>query len=128
MEAKVYQHIARKMDAYIRCMESPDSGWTNIHRESIESLVESYMPSGSGIDAGISFDFANSSPNKLIFAFGFHHMNENGYYDGWTAHKLIVSPSLAFGMDMRITGRNRNYIKEYLYQTFEYALNLIVDA
>lgn len=128
MEAKLYAHIARKMGAYVRCMESPDSGWTNLHMESIESLVAGYMPSGSGIDSGTSFDFARSTSDKLVFTFGYHHMNENGYYDGWTEHKCIVIPSLAFGIDIKITGRDRNGIKDYLYQTFEYALNTLVEA
>ena len=128
MKQKLYKHLARKMDAYIRCMETPDNDFTNKHKESIETLVYQYMPSGSGIDAGINFDFTNSTANKLVLTFSYHHMDESGYYDGWTEHKLIVTPSLAFGFDMKITGRDKNATKDYLYQTFDYALRLEVEA
>ena len=74
-------------------------------------------PSGSGIDCGTKLDSA-SSPEKLIFFIEFHHMNEVGYYDGWTQHKLIITPSLVFYYDMKITGPNRNGIKEYLYDIY----------
>lgn len=124
MEAKLYQHIARKLEA----MESCTDEWKDKHAHSIESMTLGYMPSGSGIDTGTKFSFENSKPNKLVFEFSYHHMNENGYYDGWTEHKLIVTPNLWSGFDMRITGPNRNDVKEYFYQVFEYALNLEVDA
>jgi hypothetical protein len=127
MTEKLYVRMARTMDAYIRCNESPDHGWTDKHHESLESMVDNYMPSGSGIDTGTTLDFARSSPNKLVFLFGYHHMDENGYYDGWTDHKCIVTPSLAFGIDIKITGSNRNDIKDYLYQTFEMALTQEVE-
>ncbi len=45
-------------------------------------------------------------------------MDENGYYCGWTEHNLIVTPSFKFGYDMRIPGKDKNQIKEYLYQIF----------
>jgi hypothetical protein len=74
-------------------------------------------PSGSGIDNGTILD-DTSKPDKLVFSFGFHHMNEAGYYDGWTEHKAIVTPSLCDSFNLRITGRDRNQIKDYLYDVF----------
>lgn len=75
------------------------------------------LPSGSGIDAGCKMIREECTTKKMVFSFGFHHLNENGYYDGWTAHKLIVTPGWA-GPDLKITGRDRNQIKDYLYQLF----------
>jgi hypothetical protein len=86
-------------------------------RDAIDKLCE-LLPHGSGIDSGIKFDSKNSKPDRLIFTFGFHHMNENGYYDGWTDHALIITPCLQDGYNLRITGRNRNDIKDYLYGLF----------
>jgi hypothetical protein len=54
-------------------------------------------------------------------------MDENGMYDGWTYHKLIVVPDLYNDFYTNITGRNKNYIKDYLYEIFEYALREEVD-
>ena len=84
------------------------------------------LPHGSGIDAGCEIDIPNSSQKKVVIIFSFHHMDENGYYDGWTDHKLIIKPEFS-GYDMRITGVNKNQIKDYLYDTFSYYLDEIVE-
>ena len=80
------------------------------------------MPSGSGIDSGTKLDFDRSKPNRLVFTAPYHHMNDDGMYDGWTDHDIIVTPDLGFGFDLRITGRDRNQIKDYLGDTFAEAL------
>jgi hypothetical protein len=53
----------------------------------------------------------------------FHHMNENGMYDGWTDHQIIITPSFISGFDIRVTGRNMKGIKEYLIDLFHYVLS-----
>jgi len=45
-------------------------------------------------------------------------MNEHGFYDGWTEHRITVKPSLAFGFELTISGRDRNEIKDYLSDVF----------
>jgi hypothetical protein len=82
----------------------------------LEKILE-LLPSGSGIDSGIQFDEDKSNPNKLIFKFSFHHMSSDGYYDGWTEHKLIIKPEFG-SFDLNITGKDRNMIKDYLYDMF----------
>jgi hypothetical protein len=84
------------------------------------------LPSGSGIDSGTKIDLDKSHAEKIIFYFGFHHMDENGFYDGWTEHTLVVTPSFT-GINLRIGGRDRNQIKEYLYDTYDYALTCEVE-
>lgn len=104
-------------DAYLNCIKSNNTEWKDKHEAKIETMLEA-LPHGSGIDDGVKFDSQRSTPEKLIFTFGFHHMDENGYYDGWSEHELIITPSLQFGYRMEITGKDRNQIKEYLYQLF----------
>ena len=82
-------------------------GYKDIHEEKLNELID-LLPSGSGIDAGIKFDWDKSTKDKLIFNFGFHHMNETGYYDGWTEHQIIITPSLADKFNLKITGKDRN--------------------
>jgi hypothetical protein len=51
-------------------------------------------------------------------------MDENGYYDGWTNHKLIVKPELSeSGFDLHITGPDKNFVKDYLYDLFDHILS-----
>lgn len=89
----------------------------------LEAIFQA-LPSGSGIDAGIQLN-DKSTAQKIMFNFGFHHMNENGYYEGWTEHKLTITPNFG-SFDIRISGTNRNGIKEYLYDLF-YDLFKVTD-
>lgn len=58
----------------------------------------------------------------------YHFMNDAGMYDGWEDYKLIVTPSLTGDFDMRITGKNKGDIKEYLYDAFRSALSEITHV
>ena len=97
---------------------------TNCERqwEMIEDL-QKLLPSGSGIDSGCKIDLVKSTKNKIKIDFGYHHTNESGMYDGWTDHTVTIEPCLAFGFSLKISGRDRNQIKDYLYETFDYVLN-----
>lgn len=126
---KLYRKLAQLVGAYQRC-KSPDANeaqreWAAKHEESIRALVSRHMPHGSGLDSDRSgkLDLETSTEEKLVFWADFHHMGENGSYDGWTEHVVTVRPSLAFGFRLSISGPDRNDIKEYLTQAFEFALN-----
>jgi hypothetical protein len=116
--SKFYSRIANCFVAHENCCKSGNNEWANKHIQTIEELVENYLPHGSGFDSGTEFIWDESNRNKLVFATAFHHMNEGGYYDGWSEHKVIVTPDLLFGFNIKITGRNRNDIKEYIAQCF----------
>lgn len=116
---KVYQKIASTVFALRNCT---DNDWCERHDERLSRLVRDYMPSGSGFNNGTSIDI-DSCSGRLVFCADFHHMNEHGYYGGWTEHKIIVKPDLVFGFDICVTGRNKNDIKEYIADTFHHALN-----
>jgi len=62
-----------------------------------------------------------------MFRADFHHMDENGYYDGWSEHVVTVKPSLCFDILITVSGRNVRDIKEYILDTFDYLLNVLVD-
>ena len=120
---KLYQELASRIQARLNCAESGNVEWFEKHEARIEELVKNYMPSGSGFDCGTKIDLDKSTPEKLVFYTDFHHMNEVGYYDGWTEHRITVRPSLAFGFTLTISGKNRNEIKDYIHQAFDCALN-----
>lgn len=116
----MYRELARLLAAQENCRKSNNSEWEDKHGESIARLMQ-WFPSGSGIDNGTKLDDSSTS-ERLVFTFGYHHMNEGGYYDGWTEHTLIVKSSLQWEIDTRITGRNRNDIKEYLHEIYHRTL------
>ena len=120
---KRYQVIASAVQARANCAKTLDTHqeWFDRWTETIENETRN-LPSGSGIDAGVKFDFDKSTAGKLVFHFGFHHRDAGGYYDGWNDYTLTVTPSPQFGFHAKITGVNRNDIKDYLYEIFQYAL------
>lgn len=127
MQRKLYQHIASRLQAFDNCERSDNLEWSRKHHAILDELVRVLMPSGSGFDSGTRFDWDESKPNRLVFITSFHHMNDGGMYDGWTEHTVIITPNLALGFDLRITGRDRNDIKDYIGETFHAALSTDVD-
>lgn len=128
----LFSLIASTLEAYANCTrngatQSQKAEWTARHRDAIYDLVENFMPSGSGIDSGTKIDWEGSTPLRLVFLTAYHHMNEGGFYDGWTEHKVIVTPSLTRSFDLKVTGRDRNRIKDYLFETFASALETEID-
>jgi hypothetical protein len=74
-------------------------------------------PHGSGLDSETTIDL-EASKGKLVFNTSFHHMNEAGYYDRWTEHKVIIKPSLEYDFTITVAGRNHNQIKDYIADVF----------
>jgi hypothetical protein len=117
----LYQELAQLVAARLRCLADVNP-WAEKHEQRIMNLVSEYMPSGSGFDNGTLLDWELSNGNKLVFTTSYHHMNDTGMYDGWTEHDVIVKPDLQFGFELCISGHNRNDIKDYIAEAFEYAL------
>jgi hypothetical protein len=114
------QQLSSTIEAYHNCIKSGNAEWADNHHETIRN-IEKNLPSGSGIDCGTKIDLDNSTSDKIILLVSFHHMDDNGYYDGWSEHEIIVTPAF-YGIDIRITGKNRNDIKEYLTELYDYEL------
>jgi len=81
-------------------------------------IVNQYLPSGSGFDAGTHFDVEQSTDTKLVFYTSFHHMNDHGSYTRWTEHKITVTPTFS-GFDIKVWGRDFYDIKEFIASCFD---------
>lgn len=127
MKKPLFQALASTLEAIQNCEKSGNTEWHQRHMTRIGRLAKDNLPSGSGFDAGSGIDVDASKPNRLVLYTSFHHMNDDGYYDGWTEHTVIVTPSLAFGFDLRVTGRDRRDIKDYIAETFQYNLEQEVE-
>jgi hypothetical protein len=122
MERKLYQEMASLLNARATCARTGNDEWFAKHTDSLEELTREHMPSGSGFDSETQLDLEDSSENKIVFHTSFHHMN-----DEWTDHSVIVRPSLAFGFVLRITGRDRNQIKDHIAEAFETTLRTVTE-
>jgi hypothetical protein len=128
MQRPLYQALAGLVGAYLRCVnDETRQEWADKHRAAIWAMVRAHLPHGAGFDSGTDIDLDASTDEKLVFTTSYHHMNENGFYDGWTEHKVTVRPSLAAGFVLRISGRDRNDFKDYASEVFSHALLTEVD-
>jgi len=118
MQNDFYSTIAKALKAYQNCAAAGMYLMAEEWKRYIKWAVKEYAPKGSGFDDGTRFDIEASEEDKLIFGTAYHHMNDAGYYVGWTEHTVIVTPSFIYGVDVRVTGRNHNDIKDYIYDTF----------
>ena len=126
MARDLYSELASLLIARRNCAQSNNTEWFERHSDTIEDLVDTYMPRGSGFDRGTKLDVDASHANKLIFNTSYHHMDEMGGYDGWTEHTITVTPSLTHRFHVRISGRNRNNIKDYMHDCIYDALTSYV--
>ena len=122
MENTRAERIASAFGALQNCIECDNSEWEDRHAETIATEME-HLPHGSGFDSGTTLNHDRSSIDKLVFDTSFHHMNDAGYYDGWTEHRVTVTPSFIGRFDVRVGGRDRNGIKEYITECFLTALD-----
>jgi len=120
MNNTLIKAIAQTAGAYRRCAAIPGHDWTDKHYERLLWLQDQ-LPSGSGIDSGTKINIDATTEDKVVLDLSFHHMDEHGHYDGWTQHCVIVRPAFE-GLSIRITGRDRNQVKDYLHQVFEHTL------
>ena len=114
MAKTLIQEIAATLNAYRWCLERGND--TKVNRDRLCAL-EKLLPSGSGFDNGTRVEVDNSTDDKIYLTTSFHHMNDMGYYDGWTDHNVIITPTFS-GIDVKVTGRNKNDVNDYIGEVF----------
>jgi hypothetical protein len=127
---KVYQVLSNSLVALNNCIDSHNKEWEDRWADVINDVMKN-APSGSGIDNGTTLEMEISmnsltESEKLIFSFGYHFMNEDGYYDGWESYVLTVTPSFT-NINLKFKGKNRNDIKDYLHDVYYDWLNEEVE-
>lgn len=120
----IIQQIAQAVMARQNCTKFGNTEWFEKWTDRLRAIQRNYLPSGSGIDNGTKIDLDRSTGEKIVLTAGFHHMDQHGYYDGWTDYTITVRPSFVFGIDISIRGRNRNDIKTYLHDMYSHALQV----
>lgn len=114
----LYQFIARAGANANNCAKNGNEEWQQVWEEAL-AQCEELLPSGSGFDAGTKIEYA--SADKIVLRTSYHHMDD-GSYDGWTEHTVTVFPNLAYGFGLRVSGSDKNGVKEYIADVFYDAL------
>jgi len=124
MPKKIYQELATLTDARLRCIQMDNKEWEEKHTEKIEEMVKRFP-----IDDPI-FDFYESNGQKLVIHSSYHHMNENGFWDGYSDFTIKVTSDLMFGFKLSILGKfPRKYesTKDYLHELISSELDKIYE-
>ena len=114
---KVYQRLAE----LIRLDANP-----NYNGPTLIEFVKENLPSGSGLDSGVKVltDLESlKKSQKIILEANWHHMDEHGGYNGLTYHKVTIYPELEHGFRIKISGKNKNGVKDYMEDLFYRFLN-----
>jgi hypothetical protein len=126
----VLNALANAIVARANCAKLGNNEWYAKHDATIEHIEKEYLPSGCGIDSGTKVDLSeprgmcrSNGKTRIVLVTAYHHMNENGMYDVWTEHEITIVPNLLHGYTLKISGSNRNDIKEYLNDVFCTALD-----
>ena len=101
--------------AHIVCEANGSRAWSLRWLDYLTSL-EKLLPSGSGYDNGSKIESVCST--RAVFKTSFHHMDANGFYDGWTDHMVSVIATFDGIEISSISGKNRNGIKDHITDTF----------
>ncbi len=112
----VLEAMAAAYQALENCLVNGNTLWASRWSDRITQLAQ-LLPSGSGFDNGSHIVEGAFKPAVCAFRTSFHHMDENGYYDGWTDHTVRVHAEL-LGLRIAVSGPNRNDIKDYIAEAF----------
>ena len=121
MKRKLAARLASSISARENCANGKNPEWYERHYDNAQQMAKDQLPCGSGFDNGTYIDWMKSTGEKLVLLTSFHHMNESGMYDGWTEHTVTVTPAF-HGINLKISGRDKNEIKEYIAECFYTAL------
>ena len=114
---KKYQKITTLLQSIKQCQVVGNTIWEDIWEERLKEILDT-APSGSGFDAGTKLLREACDSNKLVFQTSFHHMDQYGGYNGWTEHRITCTPNFTSGINLKITGRDKNDIKVYIDGVF----------
>lgn len=106
---KLYQAIAQNH----RLIGSELHGMVAENRH---ARIMQFLPHGSGFDKGTEIEACDDK--RIVFSTSFHHMDENGFYDGWTEHKVTIHASLTVEISVAVSGINKRGIKDYIADVF----------
>lgn len=115
--ASLASTIVAACEALRACQASPNHPWTSRWASLLDSIEANLLPSGSGFDNGTKIDREATNARRISLTFDFHHMDENGFYDGWTSHNVTISPTFR-GVEVRVSGSNKSEIRDYASEVF----------
>lgn len=126
MTVPFYRAIAQALCARDNSLANNNTEWLT-RWNAVLREYDKMLPRGSGLDNGSVLVHSLSDGEVLTFETSFHHMHDSGIYDGWTEHRVVVKPSLLYGITIGVSGRDHRDIKTHIAEVFTEALLVEVD-
>ena len=100
----LYQVIAMTLEHHARALSSGNAAQAEWTLERLTQISRFYLPSGSGIDAGVEILIDDTAfPDRIAMRVPYHHMGESGMYAGWLDYLVIVRPSLSQDFELEVS-------------------------
>ena len=104
---KLYQKIARVVSQKNTPLKEKQLSW-----------LQELLPIGNGIEAVCVIPL-KSTKKRIVIDTYYWHLN---YSYEWTIYQVVITPSFEGEINIRITGKNVDNVKEYLQDIFREAL------
>jgi hypothetical protein len=110
---KLYQKIAKVLS---------QKNWAKRAKEL--SLLQELLPNGNGIreHEGLAVILLESTKKRIVIETTYWPPHDSYETTRRTVHQLVITPSFEGEINIRVTGKNENNVKEYLQDIFREAL------
>lgn len=115
-QMKLAEKIYSLVQAYNNCQKSGNKEWEDKHEAALKKIEKELLPRGAGFDSGTVIGLCHQEETVFLHTY-YHHMNDVGYYDGWSRYTIICKPSF-LGINVEVRGENRNDILDYIHDVF----------
>lgn len=85
------------------------------------ALLQELLPIGNGIEKECVI-LLKSTEKRIVIDTAYWHPNDSYETSRWTDHQIVITPSFEGEINIRITGKNENNVKDYLHHIFHEAL------
>lgn len=85
-----------------------------------QNRIEDSLPGGSGFDLGTTIE--RVTDQNIVFWTAVHRMEPKGVYDGWTEHRVVVSPATGLVIHIDMSIANLNHVRDRIEKVFNEAM------
>jgi hypothetical protein len=118
--AATFESIQQAID---NCKRSGNNEWEERWRVRLDKLID-HVPTWSGTT--LKRGDVDVTSAAIRYDVSYHHMNDTGHWDGWTEHTITVRPAF-HGVNVRVSGRDRNDVKDMIHEAVNHAFTLNVE-
>ena len=104
---KLYQKIARVASQKNKSLKEKEL-----------ALLQELLPYGNGIETGCVISL-KSTHKRIVIDIAYGHPN---YTDDITTYQVVITPSFEEGINVRITGKNKDKLIEWLQKQYLQAI------